>query len=224
MAAVAPSVPSATSSPSAPAWTTAKAAPIAQFPAPVVTGPAATGQKPEAPQRTGIPVQWRKSPTTGLVSPPRPESDLGDPAPVYGGSREPWVQPGVVRGRVTSVLGKGRPNTRMGGASGWFRTAIYALTDVHSQDVDSAGWINRHPNDRTEFFPMRGAEAPEDLYYWPSDATNNPVLTPLAVTGSRSGSMWTPDGTNSAWVEPAPFQATAGPTGGGYIDPAEEWM
>jgi hypothetical protein len=224
MSAVAPSVPSATSSPSAPAWTTAKAAPIAQYPGPAVTGPEATGQKPAAPQKTGVPVQWPKSPATGLVSPPRPDGQLGDPAPIPAGSPLPYVQGPVVRGRVASVTGKGRPNTRMGGASGWFRTFRYTLNDVRSQDVDSAGWIQRHPNDRTEFYPTSGAEAEQDLYYWPGAATNNPILTPLAVTGVRTGSSWTPDGTNSAWVEPAPFQATAGPTGGGYIDPAEEWM
>jgi hypothetical protein len=69
-----------------------------------------------------------------------------------------------------------------------------------------------------------GAEAPKNVPYWPMRAAGNPVHIPFAVSGVRTGSSWTPQGTNSAYVEPAPFQATAAPTGGNYVDPAEEWL
>src|SRR5579863_3406156 len=100
MGAVRSAVPSATSS--APLFTTAKTT-KAPFPAPAVTGPAATGQKPEKPVPGGKTVQWPKSPGVGLKSPPRPESDLGDPPPTALGQELPWVQPPYPRGRVTPV-------------------------------------------------------------------------------------------------------------------------
>ena len=222
MGAVRSAVPSATSS--APLFTTAKAARIAAYPAPVVTGPEATGQKPEKPVTSGKTVQWPKSPGVGLKSPPRPASDLGDPPPTALGQELPWVQPPYPRGRVTPVASKGRPSTRAGTASQWSRTTEYGLNDVQSQDVDPAGWINRHPNDRPEFTILSGATADGNVYYWPAAATANPVLTPLAVTGARTGSSWTPAGVSSAYTEPAPFQATATSSGGSYVDPAEEWL
>lgn len=221
MGAVRPAVPSATSS--APLFTTAKAA-KAPYPAPAVTGPEATGQKPEKPVTSGKTVQWPKSPGVGLKSPPRPASDLGDPPPTARGQELPWVQPPYPRGRVTPVARKGRPSTRELGASQWSRTTRYDLTDVQSQDVDAAGWINQHPNDRPEFTILSGASADSNLYYWPAETTQNPVLTPLAVTGARTGSSWTPAGVSSAYTEPRPFQATAATSGGSYVDPAEEWM
>lgn len=221
MGAVGKAVPSATSS--APLFTTAKAA-KAPYPAPVVTGPEATGQKPEKPVTSGKTVQWPKSPTPGLKSPPRPVSDLGDPPATALGQQIPWVQPPYPRGRVTPVARKGRPNTREAGASQWSRTTEYALTDVESQDVDPAGWINAHPNDRPEFTILSGASAESNVYYWPTATSQNPVMTPLAVTGSRTGSSWTPAGVSSAYTEPMPFQATATAPGGSYVDPAEEWI
>lgn len=221
MSAVGSAVPPATAS--APLFTITKAA-TAPYPAPAVTGPAATGQKPEKPEASGKTVQWRKSPTPGLLSPPRPDGDLGDPAPIPGGQSLPWVQPPLLRGRVASVLGKGRPRTRQEGASQWSRTTEYGLNDVQSQDVDSAGWVNRHPNDRPEFTILSGATADNNVYYWPEKTSQQPVMTPLAVTGKRTGSSWTPAGVSSAYTEPAPFQATATTAGGAYVDPAEEWM
>jgi hypothetical protein len=134
------------------------------------------------------------------------------------------VQPPYPRGRVTPVARKGRPTTLEEGASQWSRTTRYDLNDVQSQDVDSAGWINRHPNDRPEFTILAGAEAPNNLPYWPEKAANNPVLTPLAVTGVRTGSSWTPAGVSSAYTEPAPFQPTATTPGSTYTDPAEEYL
>ena len=220
MSAVGPAVPPATS---APLFTTTKAA-TAPWPAPAVTGPAATGQKPAKPETSGKTVQWPKSPAPGLASPPRPAGELGDPAPVPPGQSLPWVQPPLARGLVTSVLGKGRPRTREEGASQWSRTTEYGLNDVQSQDVDSAGWVNRHPNDRPEFTILSGATADGNVYYWPAPASQSPVMTPLAVTGRRTGSSWTPAGVSSAYTEPAPFQATATSPGGSYVDPAEEWI
>jgi hypothetical protein len=222
VSAVGSAVPSATSSP-APLFTTAKVA-KAPYPAPAVTGPEATGQKPETPVTTGKTVQWPKSPGTGLKSPPRPVSDLGDPPPTETGQQIPWVQPPYPRGRVTPVARKGRPSTRETGASQWSHTTEYGLNDVQSQDVDSAGWINKHPNDRPEFTILQGASADSNLYYWPDPTSQNPVMTPLAVTGTRTGSSWTPAGVSSAYTEPTPFQATATSPGGSYVDPAEEWI
>ena len=134
------------------------------------------------------------------------------------------MQPPYPRGRVTPVASKGRPSTRELGASQWSRTTEYGLNDVQSQDVDPAGWINRHPNDRPEFTILSGATADGNVYYWPEKTSQNPVMTPLAVTGSRTGSSWTPAGVSSAYTEPAPFQATATSSGGSYVDPAEEWL
>jgi hypothetical protein len=221
MGAVRSAVPSATSS--APLYTTAKAA-KAPFPAPVVTGPAATGQPPEKAVTSGKTVQWRKSPGVGLKSPPRPVSDLGDPPPTTLGQQLPWVQPPYPRGRVTPVATKGRPSTVQRGASQWSRTTRYDLTDVQSQDVDAAGWINPHANDRPEFTILSGASADANVYYWPTATSQNPVMTPIAVTGTRTGSSWTPAGVSSSYTEPAPFQATATSPGGSYVDPAEEWL
>lgn len=221
MGAVRSAVPSATSS--APLFTTAKTS-TAPYPAPAVSGPAATGQKPEKPVTSGKTVQWQKSPPTGLKSPPRPVSDLGDPPPTARGQQIPWVQPPYPRGQVTPVARKGRPRTTEGGASQWSRTTEYSLTDVQSQDVDAAGWINQHPNDRPEFTILSGATADGNLYYWPAGTSQNPVMTPLAVTGARTGSSWTPAGVSSAYTEPTPFQATATSPGGTYVDPASEWF
>jgi hypothetical protein len=151
-------------------------------------------------------------------------SDLGDPPATAAGQQIPWVQPSYPRGRVTPVAEKGRPSTRGSGASQWARTTRYGLNDVRSQDVDAAGWINQHANDRPEFTILSGATAEENVYYWPGQASNNPVLTPLAVTGARTGSSWTPAGVSSAYTEPTPFQATATSPGGSYVDPAEEWI
>jgi hypothetical protein len=220
MGAVGSAVPSATS---APLFTTAKSA-KAPYPPPAVTGPAATGQQPEKPVSSGKTVQWMKSPRTGLEAPPRPVSDLGDPPPTAAGQDLPWIQPPYPRGRVTPVARKGRPNTIEGGASQWSRTTEYGLNDVQSQDVDAAGWVNRHANDRPEFTILSGATAAGNLYYWPAATSNNPVLTPLAVTGTRTGSSWTPAGVSSAYTEPAPFQATATSPGSTYVDPAQEWI
>ena len=220
MGAVRSAVPSAAAS--APLFTTAKAA-KAPYPAPAVTGPEATGQKPEKPVTSGKTVQWPKSPPTGLRTPPRPAGDLGDPPPTALGQQIPWVQPPYPRGRVTPVAKKGRP-TREAGASQWSHTTEYGLNDVQSQDVDAAGWINRHPNDRPEFTILSGATADGNVYYWPTATSQNPVMTPLAVTGSRTGSSWTPAGVSSAYTEPTPFQATAASSGGAYVDPAEEWL
>jgi hypothetical protein len=150
--------------------------------------------------------------------------DLGDPPPTALGQQLPWIQPPYPRGRVTPVARRGRPSTREKGASQWSRTTEYGLNDVQSQDVDAAGWINRHPNDRPEFTILSGATADSNVYYWPAPTSNNPVMTPLAVTGSRTGSSWTPAGVSSAYTEPAPFQATATSPGGSYVDPAEEWL
>lgn len=221
MGAVGSAVPSATSA--GPLYTSAKAAKVTS-PAPAVTGPEATGQKPEPPVTSGKTVQWPKSPGTGLKSPPRPSGDLGDPPATAPGQPSPWVQPPYPRGRVTPVATRGRPTTREDSASQWSRTTRYDLHDVQSQDVDAAGWINQHPNDRPEFTILSGATDDENVYYWPDQAANNPVLTPLAVTGTRTGSSWTPKGVSSAYTEPAPFQPTAAPTGGAYVDPAAEWM
>jgi hypothetical protein len=220
MGAVGSAVPSVTS---APLYTTAKAAKTTS-PAPAVTGPAATGQAPETPDTTGKTVQWAKSPATGLKSPPAPVSDLGDPPATAAGQQIPWVQPPYPRGRVTPVAARGRPSTQESGASQWARTTEYGLSDVQSQDVDAAGWINRHANDRPEFTILSGATADGNVFYWPGQAANNPVLTPLAVTGYRTGSSWTPAGVSSAYTEPAPFQATATDPGGTYVDPAEEYL
>jgi len=222
--AVGSAVPSATSSPSAPLFTTSRATTTA-CPPPAVTGPQATGQQPEPPQRAGVPVQWRKSPPTGLRTPPGPAGQLGDPPPTAAGQALPWVQPPYPRGRVTPpVASKGRPSTRQGGASQWSRTTRYDLNDVQSQDVDPAGWVNRHPNDRPEFTILSGATADANLYYWPAPTSQNPVITPLAVTGARTGSSWTPQGVSSAYTEPTPFQPTATDPGGAYVDPAQEWL
>jgi hypothetical protein len=221
MGAVRSAVPSATSS--APLFTTAKVS-KAPYPAPAVTGPAATGQKPEKPVTSGKTVQWPKSPGVGLKPPPGPVSDLGDPPPTALGQRIPWVQPPYPRGRVTPVARRGRPRTKGSAASQWSNTTRYDLTDVQSQDVDAAGWINQHPNDRPEFTILQGATADENLYYWPTDTSQNAVMTPLAVTGARTGSSWTPAGVSSAYTEPTPFQATATTPGGAYVDPAEEWL
>jgi hypothetical protein len=222
MGAVGSAVPPATSS-TAPLYTTAKSA-KAPYPAPAVTGPEATGQKPEPPVTTGKTVQWQKSPATGLKSPPRPVSDLGDPPATSAGQQLPWIQPPYPRGRVTPVAAKGRLSTLGSAASQWSRTTRYGLNDIQSQDVDAAGWINPHANDRAEFTILRGATAEDNVYYWPGQAANNPVLTPLAVTGKRTGSSWTPAGVSSAYTEPAPYQATAESPGGTYVDPAEEWL
>jgi hypothetical protein len=208
---------------SAPLYTTAKSA-KAPYPAPAVSGPAATGQTPEPPVTTGVTVQWPKSPGLGLKSPPRPVSDLGDPPATTGGQQLPWVQPPYPRGRVTPVARKGRPSVLKAVASQWARTTRYDLNDVRSQDVDAAGWVNRHANDRPEFTILSGATDDANVYYWPGQAANNPVLTPLAVTGKRTGSSWTPAGVSSAYTEPVPFQATATSPGGAYVDPAEEWL
>jgi hypothetical protein len=221
MGAVRSAVPSATST--APLFTTAKTA-KAPYPAPAVSGPAATGQAPEKPVSSGKTVQWPKSPGVGLKAPPRPAGDLGDPPPTTLGQQIPWVQPPYPRGRVTPVAVKGRPSTRGSGASQWQRTTEYELTDVQSQDVDAAGWINRHPNDRPEFTLLSGATAEGNVYYWPAPTSQNAVMTPLAVTGSRTGSSWTPAGVSSAYTEPTPFQATAASPGGSYVDPASEWI
>ena len=125
----------------------------------------------------------------------------------------------------------------------WTRTQQFTPNDIQSQDVDPRGFINRHPNDRLDFWTLRGADDPDNVTYWPSDTSQlpdshaagrhrgpGPALYPASEVGGYAvnngdvGSQWTPAGVNSAYTEPAPPQASASAASSYQPDPAQEWL
>jgi hypothetical protein len=239
---VRPSVPSSTGPGANPAWTAAPAS-AATYPGPAVTGEAAGGAKP-VPQHSGKPPAWLKTFATAIGwKPQNPRVHPGDPEPLPAGQNANWVQQAITRGTVESDMPRGRAHDTFTPRSGdWTRTQQFTPNDVQSQDVTPEGFINRHPNDRLDFFVLRGADDPDNLPYWPMDTSERPDITPLAVMpGSTTpypspdvggyavnnggpGGEWTPDGVNSAYTEPAPPQATAPAASSYQPDPAQEWL
>lgn len=239
---VAPSVPSSTGPGANPAYTISK--PAAQTgPAPAVTGEAAGGAKP-VPQSSGKPPAWLKTFASALGwKPQNPPVNQGFPEALPNGQGANWVQPAVARGIVESDMPRGRAKDTFAPRSGdWTRTQQFTPNDIHSQDVTPEGFINRHPNDRLDFWTLRGADDPDNVIYWPADTSQLPSLTPLAgipgavkpypssdvggyaVNNGDVGGQWSPEGVNSAYTEPAPPQAPASPAASYQADPAQEWF
>ena len=239
---VAPSVPSSTGPGANPAYTVS--APAARVsPAPAVTGEAAGGAKP-VPNRTGKPPAWLKTfaPAFGW-KPDNPPVNQGIPEALPGGQGANWVQPAIARGIVESDMPRGRAHDTFAPRSGdWTRTQQFTPNDIQSQDVTPEGFINRHPNDRLDFWTLRGADDPANVTYWPPDTSQLPALTPLAgpagpvtpypnsevggyaVNNGAVGGQWTPGGVNSSYTEPAPPQPTSSPSSSYQPDPAQEWL
>jgi hypothetical protein len=220
---VAPAVPSSTGPGANPAFTVSRM-PAPVSPAPAVTGYAAGGTKP-VPDRSGKPPAWLATFAAAVGwKPDNPPVRQGMPEALPGGQGANWVQPAIARGIVESDMPPGRAHDTFAPRSGdWTRTQQFTPNDIQSQDVDTAGWINRHPNDRLDFWTLRGADDPDNITYWPAETSQNPDVTPLAVIpGNRS--TWVPDGVNSAYTEPAPPQPTASPAPAYQPDPASEWF
>jgi hypothetical protein len=239
---VAPSVPASTGPGANPAYTIS--VPAARTgPGPAVTGEAAGGAKP-VPNGPGGPPAWLRTfaPLLGW-KPVNPPVRQGDPEALPPGQDAPWVQGAVTRGTVESDMRTGRAKDTFAPRSGdWTRTQQFTPNDIQSQDVTPTGFINRHPNDRLDFWTLRGADDPDNVTYWPAGSSQLPDLTPLAVipggvkpypaqavggyavNNGAEASQWTPDGVNSAYTEPAPPQATAGPAPAYQPDPAQEWF
>jgi hypothetical protein len=239
---VVPSVPSSTGPGANPAYTVSKTvAPAA--PAPAATGYAAGGA-PAIPNRSGGPPAWLKTFASGLGwKPQNPPVNQGYPEALPGGQGANWVQPAIVRGEVQSDAPRGRAHDTFAPRSGdWTRTQQFTPNDIQSQDVTPEGFINRHPNDRLDFWTLRGADDPANVTYWPSDTSQLPDITPLAVmpgnvkpypnpdvggyavNNGDAPSQWTPGGVSSAYTEPAPPQDTASPSSSYQPDPAAEWF
>jgi len=239
---VAPSVPSSIGPGASPAFTVAK--PVIPFvPAPATTGEAAGGTKP-VPNGTGKPPSWLKTLASAVGwSPQNPPVRPGIPEALPGGQGANWVQPAITRGIVESDAPVGRASATFAPRSGdWTRTQQFTPNDIQSQDVNERGFINQHPNDRLDFWTLRGADDPANVFYWPSETSQQPDITPLAVipgtatpypnstiggyaiNNGDAPSQWTPDGVDSAYTEPAPPQATAAPASGYQPDPAQEWF
>jgi hypothetical protein len=241
---VTPSVPSSTGPGANPSFTVAKPS-AAVYPAPATTGEAAGGAKPVA-QPSGKPPSWlRTFATTMGWKPANPPVQPGSPEPLPPGQHANWVQQAITRGTVESDMPRGRAHVTFAPRSGdWTRTDEFTPNDIHSQDVNPEGWINLHPNDRMDFFTLRGADDPANVTYWPAETSQLPDITPLAgmpgditpypnsdydvggyaVNNGGVASQWTPDGINSAYTEPSPPQATATPSSTFQPDPAEEWL
>jgi hypothetical protein len=239
---VKPSVPSSTGPGANPAYTTAPAS-AQTYPAPATTGEAAGGARP-VPQYSGKPPAWLKTFATALGwKPQNPPVHPGMPEPLPGGQDANWVEPAITRGTVESDMPRGRAHDTFAPGSGdWTRTQQFTPNDIQSQDVTPEGWVNRHPNDRLDFFMLRGADDPANVTYWPADTSQLPDITPLAVVpgsitpyanpdvggyavnNGDAASEWIADGVNSSYTEPAPPQATASPVSSYQSDPAEEWF
>lgn len=239
---VAPSVPSSTGPGASPAFTVSTATAPAS-PAPAVTGEAAGGAKP-VPNGAGKPPAWLRTFASAIGwKPSNPPVRPGVPEALPGGQGANWVQPAITRGIVESDMPPGRANVTFAPRSGdWTRTQQFTPNDIQSQDVDPRGFINLHPNDRLDFWTLRGADDPDNVTYWPAETSQQPDITPLAVIPGKvtpypnsdvggyavnngdPASMWNPDGVNSSYTEPAPPQATASPASSYQPDPAQEWF
>jgi len=239
---VKPSVPSSTGPGANPAYTVS-AAPAATYPAPATTGAAAGGAQP-VPQSAGKPPAWLKTFVTAMGwRPANPPVRPGFPEPLPRGQAANWVQEAVTRGTVESDMPRGRVRDTFAPRSGdWTRTQQFTPNDIQSQDVTPEGWINRHPNDRLDFWTLRGADDPANVTYWPAETSQRPDITPLAVipgsttpypnpevggyaiNNGDAPSEWLADGISSSYTEPAPPQATASPVSSYQPDPAEEWL
>jgi hypothetical protein len=241
---VTPSVPSSTGPGANPAYTTS--APAARpGPGPAVTGEAAGGAKP-VPQPSGKPPAWLKTFATALGwKPQNPPVRPGVPEALPPGQNANWVQHAISRGTVGSDAPRGRArDTFAPHSADWTRTQQFTPNDIQSQDVNPEGWINLHPNDRMDFFTLRGADDPANVTYWPPDTSQNPDMTPLAVipgattpypssdygagayavNNGEPAAQWIPAGVNSAYTAPSPPQATASPVASYQPDPAQEWL
>jgi len=214
-----------------------------ESPAPAVTGEEAGGVKP-VPNATGKPPAWVQTFARAVGwSPRNPPVHDGDPEALPGGQVANWVQPAISRGTVESDWNPGRAHDTFAPRSGdWTRTQQFTPNDIQSQDVDPRGFINRHPNDRLDFWTLRGADDPSNVTYWPPDTSQLPDITPLAVmpgtvkpypnsavggyaiNNGDAPSQWTPDGVDSAYTEPAPPQSTAAGSSSYQADPAQEWF
>lgn len=241
---VRPSVPSSTGPGANPAYTVSAAA-SQVGPGPAVTGEAAGGTPP-VPQNSGKPPAWLKTFAAAFGwKPQNPPVHPGMPEALPDGQGANWVQPAIARGITESDMPRGqatatfppRPNP-----GDWTRTQQFTPNDIESQDVDPRGFINRHPNDRLDFWTLRGADDPENVTYWPEETSQRPDITPLAVipgplttygnaevggyaiNNGDVGSEWNPDGVNSSYTEPAPPQPAASPVSSYQADPAEEWL
>ena len=239
---VRPSVPSSTGPGANPAYTVAPE-PTATYPGPAATGEAAGGARP-VPQHSGKPPAWLKTFATAMGwRPQNPPVHQGDPEPLPAGQPANWVQQSITRGITESDMPRGRAHDTFAPRSGdWTRTQQFTPNDIQSQDVNERGFINRHPNDRLDFWTLRGADDPDNLIYWPAETSQRPDITPLAVmpgsvqpypnrdvggyaiNNGDAPSLWVPDGVDSAYTEPAPPQATASPVPSYQPDPAEEWL
>ena len=152
-------------------------------------------------------------------------------------------RPAVSRGITESDMPAGRAHDTFAPRSGdWTRTQQFTPNDIQVQDVNERGFINRHPNDRLDFWTLRGADDPANVTYWPPDTSQLPDITPLAVipgpltpypssdvggyafNNGDVGAEWNPDGVNSSYNEPSPPQPTAAPATSYQADPAEEWL
>jgi hypothetical protein len=175
--------------------------------------------------------------------PVNPPVHQGFPEALPEGQDANWIQGPITRGIVESDMPAGRAHDTFAPRSGdWTRTQQFTPNDIQSQDVDERGFINRHPNDRLDFWTLRGADDPANVPYWPEDTSQRPDVTPLAVIpGSLTpypnsdvggyafnngdvGGEWTPDGVNSSYTEPSPPQPAASPVSSYQADPAEEWF
>lgn len=239
---VAPSVPASTGPGANPAFTTSKPA-TRPGPEPAVTGEAAGGTKP-VPNRSGKPPAWLQTFASAIGWKPRnPPVHQGAPEALPPGQGANWVQPAITRGTVETDTPRGRAHDTFAPKSGdWTRTQQFTPHDIQSQDVDPRGFINRHPNDRLDFWTLRGADDPDNVTYWPAETSQLPDLTPLAVipggvkpyptndvggyaiNNGAAPSQWNPAGVDSAYTEPAPPQAPASPSASYQPDPAQEWL
>jgi hypothetical protein len=239
---VAPSVPSSTGPGANPAFTVTKQA-ASTVPAPAATGEAAGGTPP-VPQPTGKPPAWLRTFASAVGwKPSNPPVHPGLPESLPPGQGANWVQPPVTRGITESDTPAGRAHDTFTPRSGdWTRTQQFTPNDIESQDVDPRGFINRHPNDRLDFWTLRGADDPDNVTYWPMETSQNADSTPLAVipgtvkpypsdavggyaiNNGAAPSQWNPAGVNSSYTEPAPPQATTPASSAYQPDPAQEWF
>jgi hypothetical protein len=239
---VAPSVPASTGPGANPAFTIPTPAP-AVFPAPATTGQAAGGAKP-VPQPSGKPPAWLKTFASAIGwAPSNPPVQAGIPEALPQGQGANWVQPAIARGIVISDEPPGQAaDTFRPRSDEWTHTDQFTPNDIQSQDVTPEGFINRHPNDRLDFWTLRGADDPQNVIYWPPETSQTPDSTPLAVipgattpypsadvggyavNNGAAASQWVPGGVNSAYTEPAPPQPTATATSDYQPDPAQEWL
>jgi hypothetical protein len=239
--AVRPSVPASTGAGANPAYTVSAPAKSAG-PPPAVTGYAAGGAKP-VPQSSGKPPSWLRRFAQHAWKPVNPPVHPGLPEALPEAQPGAWVQPAITRGIVPSDAPPGRAHDTFTPRSGdWTRTRQFTPHDIQSQDVDPRGFINRHPNDRLDFWTLRGADDPDNVTYWPAGTSQLPAVTPLAVipgavrpypnrdvggyaiNNGAAASQWTPGGVSSAYSEPAPPQATSAPDASYQPDPAQEWL